>query len=178
MHTCTVVGTWATACVPHGRSCPTINQMCKRSSRCRITQCFTAWYGPLLPLLSRWYTVLHHKVLIPVDCLGIFRLVHLYVHHRHTHTHSNPSSSFFFTLTHTYADSHSHTLRGFYSLWIIFFLWLVSTGIPWDQSWAVDLPYHKTSVSPSKIAGALLEIFIVQQKSSPHRFSRFSLKYC
>ena len=41
----------------------------------------------------------------------------------------------------------------------MYFLRPVSTGLPWDQSRAVDLPYHKTSVVWSESVGAVLEIF-------------------
>lgn len=69
----------------------------------------------------------------------------------HAHTHNANSLSLSFTLTHTYA--HITIL-----LWLLSFLWPVSTGLPRDQSQAVDLPYHKMSVVWSKTALALLEI--------------------
>lgn len=53
--------------------------------------------------------------------------------------------------------SHTHTHITIL-LWLLYFLWPVSTGLPRDQSQAVDLPYHKMSVVWSKTALALLEI--------------------
>ena len=74
--------------------------------------------------------------------------------HTHTDTHNADSFSRSFS---RHTCTHTHTLPFFYSLCI--FLRPVSTGLPWDQSRAVDLPYHKTSVVWSKSVGAALEIF-------------------
>lgn len=74
----------------------------------------------------------------------------------HTHTHTHTRCRFILSVFWS-THMHTHTLPFFYSLCI--FLRPVSTGLPWDQSRAVDLPYHKTSVVWSKSVGAVLEVF-------------------
>lgn len=81
------------------------------------------------------------------------------------------SSGLFFRCTHTNTQMLmyslfplTHTCRNIV-LWLLYFLWVVSTGRPWDQSQAVDLPYHKMIVLwpawscwKSSIGAALLQI--------------------
>lgn len=50
---------------------------------------------------------------------------------------------------------HVHTLT---LLWLVCFLWHTSTGLPWEQSQAVDRPYHKISVLWSRAGVAMLEV--------------------
>lgn len=101
-------------CVSLEKSGETIKQMCERSSHCRTTQCFTAPYSPLLPLLSQWSIVFSTIncccCLIVLALSGLFFFTCVY-------TQSHKSDSFSQTITHM----HTQTLPPFYSFCI--FLW-------------------------------------------------------